>query len=406
VGLLGTYSNRDDPVTVLFVSASAAGPRRDAPITLAPGMCELTSDHFRQVADAAARARANFYVIEPDDAPLGGGARTENIAGTGFSGSDNPLEGLENLAGVTGGERLHMATTADALSRVLTGTAAYYVASLEPQPSDQNGRSHRLDVRVARPDVTVRTRPAIVFAKASGAASSARRLNAQEMLRVTDGFSDVPVRATAYVSRGAGDGTLKVTFVLEPSDPLIRFASAAAGLIDDQDRLVAQWSATDTDVNPLLGALAVPPGTYRLRAAVTDAAGGGGTADDRVVAALTPAGALTLSSLVLGLSRSGAFVPTLQFGAAPVALASFEIYGGAAGASLTTALEVAKTVDGAALVAGRLTLEGIAEGHYLATGAIPIGGLPPGDYVVRATVAIEGQPAGRIMRTLRKALPR
>jgi VWFA-related protein len=401
VGLLETYSYRDEPMTVLFFSTGLAGPRRDAPLTLAPGMCELNKDKFEQVAMAAARALANVFVIQPDDAPMGT-AQTETIAGFGFSGSNNPLEGLENLAGVTGGERLHLATSADALSRVLNHTAAYYVASLEPQPSDRDGRIHKLDVRVTRPGIVVRARPSITFRKDEARPSAVTRANAREMLRVADGFNDLSLRATGYVSRSAADGTIKVTFVAEPTDPLVRFASAAAALIDENGRIAGQWTASDMDATPMVGAMVVPAGTYRLRVAATDQAGRGGTADEQVVAALTPAGPLQLSTIVLGLSRSGVFVPTLEFGTEPVAIASFEIYGGAAGTALFTALEVARTLDGPALANLRLALERAAEGHYVATGAIPLGALPPGDFVVRATVGIEGQPAVQIVRTLRK----
>ena len=400
-GLLETYGYRDEPMTLLFFSTGMAGPRRDAPVTLAPGMCELNKDKFEQVAAAAARARANVYVIQPDDAAMRTTQR-ENIAGFGFTGSDNPLEGLENLAGVTGGERLHLATSADALGRVLLQSAAYYVASLEPQASDRDGRMHRLDVRATRPGVVVRARPSISFRKDESRTSTVTRANAREMLRVADGFNDLSIRATGYVSRNAADGTIKVTFVAEPTDPLVRFTSAAAALVDEDGRIVGQWTASDMEAAPMVGAMVVPAGTYRLRVAATDAAGRGGTADERVIAALTPAGPLQLSTLVLGLSRSGVFVPTLEFGSEPVAIASFEIYGGAAGTPLFSALEVARTLDGPAVATLRLALERAAEGRYLATGAIPLGALPPGDFVVRATVGIEGQPAAQIVRTLRK----
>ena len=389
-------------MTVLFFSTGLAGPRRDAPVTLAPGMCELNKDKFEQVGAAAARARANVYVIQPADAPMGI-AQAENIAGFGFTGSNNPLEGLENLAGVTGGERLHLATSATALSRVVSQTAAYYVASLEPQPSDRDGRIHKLDVRVTRPGVVVRARPSISFRKDEARPSAVKRANAREMLRVSDGFNDLSLRATGYVSRNAADGTIKVTFVAEPTDWLVRFASAAAALIDEGGRIVAQWTASDMDAAPMMGAMVVPTGTYRLRVAATDEAGRGGTADEQVVADLTPAGPLRLSTLVLGLSRSGVFVPTLEFGTEPVAIASFEIYGGAAGTPLFSALDVARTLDGPALANLRLTLERAAEGRYVATGAIPLGALPPGDFVVRATVGIEGQPAVQIVRHLAKS---
>src|SRR5439155_3577030 len=127
--------------------------------------CELTTDHFQQVGAAAADVRASFYVIQPEDVIVTRRTpQTENIAGFGFTGSDNPLEGLEHLAGVTSAHRLHLSEGA-VLSRILSETSAFYTAELVPERSDANSRSHRLDVRVSRPDVVVRARPAIRFAR-------------------------------------------------------------------------------------------------------------------------------------------------------------------------------------------------------------------------------------------------
>jgi VWFA-related protein len=403
VGLLGTVAGTDGPVTVMFFSVALAGPRRDAPVMMAPGMCELTKDHFEAVGAAAAKARANFYVIQPEDLMQVGAAQTENIAGAGFTGSDNPLLGLENLAGVTGGERIHLATTPTALRRVLYETSSYYVASLEPMASDRPGTRHTLDVRVARDRVAIRARPAIQFDKNEPGAARARA-NAREMLRVTDTYGALAIRTAGYVSRNAPDGTTKVVFLAEPVDPTVRLASAAAALVAADGRLVAQWSADDPTVSPLMGAMQAPPGTYRMRVAATDTSGRGGTADYEVVAALTDAGSLKLSSVVLGLSRDGGFSPRLQFGAEPVALGSLEIYGGSPGARVSAILEVAATMNGPALVTVPLAIAPGGADRYIATGAIPIGALPPGDYVVRAIVGIEGQPAGRVVRTLRKSL--
>jgi hypothetical protein len=117
---------------------------------------------------------------------------------------------------------------------------------------------------------------------------------------------------------------------------------------------------------------------------------------------LTPAGQLKLSSLLLGLSRDGGFIPKMQFAAEPVALAYLEIYGGIPGMPLIAALELATTLNGPAIVTVPLAIK-FADSRYLATGAVPIGALPPGDYAVRAIVGVEGQPAGRVVRTLRKA---
>jgi hypothetical protein len=94
-------------------------------------------------------------------------------------------------------------------------------------------------------------------------------------------------------------------------------------------------------------------------------------------------------------------MPRLQFGKEPVALATVELSGQATG-TITIGLEVARTLDGPALVSTPLAVERLGDDHYAATGAAPIGALPPGDYVVRAVVTVEGQPSVRVTRTLRK----
>ena len=62
---------RPAPVTLVLFTAGLAAPRRDAPMGLSPGMCELPVEHFRRVATAAGAARANFYVLQPADVGFG-----------------------------------------------------------------------------------------------------------------------------------------------------------------------------------------------------------------------------------------------------------------------------------------------------------------------------------------------
>ena len=151
-------------MTLVLFTAGLAAPRRDAPMGLQPGMCELPVDQFRQVATAASAARANFYVLQPADVGFGTAPSRQTFAGAGDRGSDNPLEGIEHLVGVTGGTRfpLDAAGTASLL-RVAKESSAYYVAELEPVPGDALGRSRPLDVRVSRRGVTVRARPEITL---------------------------------------------------------------------------------------------------------------------------------------------------------------------------------------------------------------------------------------------------
>jgi VWFA-related protein len=408
VGLVSGLAASESPTNVLFVTSGMAGPRRDASIALAPGMCELTIDMFNQLGAAAGAARTMFYVIQPEDLMVKPGQSLSNIAGAGFKGSDNPLEGIEHVAGVTGGERLHLAATGETtLVRIARETAAYYMLGFEVQPGDRNNASRQLDVRVAREGVSVRARPSVTIPRIDNRpGAKPQAVTPRSMLREGRAFRDLPLRGVGYVSHNPEDGKIKVVCLMEPTEPSVQLTAASAGLYDDGGRLVAQWTADAKALTgpSVVGALvASKPGTYRLRVAATDGAGRSGAADYEVLAEVPTVGPLKISSLVLGLSRGG-FVPRMLFGNEPVALGYFDLYG-PVDPGVTASAEIARSVEGPALGAAiPAAVRAVAgEPRSIATVALPIGALPPGDYVVRVTVTVPGHPSARILRTLRKA---
>jgi hypothetical protein len=221
------------------------------------------------------------------------------------------------------------------------------------------------------------------------------------MLRETRVFRDLPLRTAAYPSQNDAK-TVKLLSVIEPLEPGVMFTAAAAGLIDERGRLVAQSTSTSEELKstPVIAAMAVPPGRYRLRMAATDSSGRAGSADYDVVAELMPAGSLTMSALVLGLSRGG-FRPMLSFGAEPAALAYLELYGPVT-TKPTVTVELSLSIDGPALLSMPAAVaETKDDARRFVTAALPIGSLPAGDYVVRAIVTVDGKQA-RTFRTLRK----
>ena len=383
-GLFNGFAGSASPVTVAFFSASLVGPteqvvRSERTI----GTCALLPDMFQQVGNAVAAAGARLYIIEP-------------------IGLSNQIAGLDHLAGVTGGVRLHLGGTEDnAFTKILRETAAFYRVAFEPEPSQRNGNAHRLELRVNRPDVTVRVRPAVVIAKADARAAR----SPGDMLQQATVFRDLPLRATGFVSREAGQTKLKIVALGEPTDSSVALTAAAAGLVDANGKLVARSmvDAAQLKSGAIVTAMLANPGAYRLRFAATDAQGRTGSADYDLTAELRQAGTLQLSSLLLGLSRGG-FAPRMQFGSEPVALAYVEIYGGKAGEQVAATFELARSLNGPPMVTvpGALAATG---DHHSATAAIPIGALSPGDYVVRATIGIAGQPSTRVERTLRKVVP-
>jgi VWFA-related protein len=396
-GLLDDLAGGDGPTTVLFFSTGLTGL---TPMTLQTqaqagqaqpviGRCMILTDLFQHLGSAAEAARANFYIIPPDSSGV----------------TQRAIEGIEHLAGATGGTRLGMATAAEsALARVLRETSGYWVATFEPEPAERNGLSHRLDVKVAREAVTVRTRAGITIPAVRADVPATFAVTARDLLQQGRTFRELPLRVAGFASRLAGDTRLRVIALAESAEPAV-LTSASISLVDGNGKVVAQWHAQDAElvVPQLHAAFLAAPGMYRLRVAAVDQSRRRGTADFELDASLMPAGALRLSSIVVGLSRDGRFLPRLEFGSEASAMVQFEIYGGTPGMAIGAMLDVSDAVNGNALLATRLVVEATGEpDRFIAKGTLPIGALPAGDFVVRAIVEIQGQPAGRIVRTVRK----
>lgn len=408
--LLRGLVNHEGPMNVMFFSASLLAPRRDAIATQAPGVCEITTEHFQFVGQSAAASRALFFVILPTEVMPDPTYEATNFNAVG--GSANPMEGLEHLAGVTGGHRLTLATAqARPLDRVLMETSGYYMVGFEPEGSDRNGNNHGFDVSISRPGVTQRARPNIFIASARPD-EPVPTITPADMLREARVYRDLPLRVTGYSSRGTTPDEVQIAVLGEAAEPTAAIVAAAAGLFDSEGRLIAQWTANDSDVGrrAVFAAVSATPGTYRLRFAARDADGRTGTADTEIVAGLARAGQYELSSALLGLMRPGrdgasaSFQPRLEFTTEPVAIAYIEVYGGQAGNRVAANVEIATSVDGPPVIATPLAIQPTDDDNrFLAMGAVPIGGLPAGDYVVRVNVGAEGEVPAQVLRTLRKS---
>jgi len=401
-GFLTAYAGRPAPLTVVLFTAGLAAPRRDAPMALAPGMCELLMHHFERITVTAGAARANVYVLQPADIAMSASAWRESISGRDYLGSDNPLEGIEHFAGATGAARLALDGTGSAsLLRVARESAAYFEAELEPERREIVGRSRPLSVRVRRDGVTVRARPEITFTTPRRTRDAAR-LAVSELLAAPAPSTGLELRAAGFTVREHG-GQLRVGVIVETAEPAA-LTSLGAVLLD-RGEIAGRWFAADPAERPLLGAIAARPGRYRLRAAAIDENGRFGVAEDDVDVGLGAAGPLSLGSLMLGVSRNGGVEPRLRFGSEPTAIAAFDIYGGVAGMGLSAVLELARELEGPAIATVPLALARAGEDRVVATAAVPVGALAPGDYVVRGVIRLEDGTTGRVVRTLRKSPP-
>ena len=410
-GAIRSFRRGDGLPVVIVLSGGIMEPRSDAqrvaapnPVTgerpaSAPDACDVLYDDYKKLRETAGASGLHFFVARADRRNIP--PSVEDSAGR----STNIVAGLEHLASALNAPLINLSgSDGTPLLRVLQRTAGYYVMGFAPDSIDRNGEHRPLEMRTSRSGVTLQV-PISVMVPRPAANAAAPPTDAAELLKVTNVFRDLPLRATAVVTRDKPDNTLRIVGVGEPVDAKVTIASAAIGLVDANGRLAAQWSA-DTTANTssrLMAVFSGPGGSYRLRVAAIDSLGRMGTADYDFTAELSPAGSARLSDILLGVARESGFTPVLAFGNEVVATAYLELYGAQAGANVRAAFDIAETLNGPAVRSQVAVFAATDEpDKFVATAALPIGTLPPGDYVVRAAVAIEKQPVTRVVRALKK----
>jgi hypothetical protein len=176
-------------------------------------------------------------------------------------------------------------------------------------------------------------------------------------------------------------------------------------VIDDKGTLKLQWSAQPPYLtrSPLVAAIPVPGGKYRIRVAAIDDKGVTGAVDYDIDVALADAPPLKMGTMMVGVSDKG-FAPRLVFTAADTqAVGLLELYGVPAGANVTSKFELAESESSAPLgeAPGNVAAGPGEEGRRV-FGGFGITTLAPGDYVMRATIMVDGKIVGKATRTIRK----
>ncbi len=381
--------------TLVYVAGALSGPNDQRIVSAGQqsDLCQLRTREFEEIGNIAQASHASVYVVHVVDSTNVGGSPQAQQAG------------LDNLAGVSGGEIIRYSGAVDSLGRIAKETSAFYLASFTPEAADRNGSRQRVEVRVARDNVKVNARPHIAIGKGGPAASGAKPVTPREMIRVADTFTDLPLRAATYTSRNP-DGKVRVIVLFEPHEPAVKLTAATVIAYDQKGSSKAQWNAQAADLStvPIRSALIVEPGTYRVRVAATDASGRAGTVDISTAAEVAAAGALKMSGLVLGVAPKGVFAPRLQFQAGDEqAIGYVEIYGVAKDANVGVVYELAESEGGPAIANAPAQLSnGPTEDTRIAFGGFGIGPMEPGDLLMRAVVTLDGKPLGRVTRTVRK----
>lgn len=393
---------------VLFSSGMSANPPEVASIrsrvdgqgnidkTL-PETCQIRSQDLEAFGITAAMSPANMYVVHY---PLGLAAQ-QNVR--------EATSGIENIAGVSQSEMIRMQGGDEAsLSRIVKETGSYYIATVDGLAP---GPIRRVEVRAARDGVRINAHPAESSGGRAMAAGGGRggkdggKATPRDMIRVATVYRDLPLRAAAFLSKGAKDNELKVMVLFEPDESDTKLNAATIVFFDEKGNGKAQWNAQGNDLQaaPVLAASVVPAGTYRVRVAATDAKGRAGTTDIDLRAQLTDAAPLKLGNIILGTDPKS---PRLQFTATDKQVIGFlQIYGAAKDMNITVRYEIREsetaqplgTMDG-----NPLPVQGGGEDERMFWGGFGLDPLQPGDYLMRAVVSVNGKEVGAASRTLRK----
>lgn len=346
--------------------------------------CVLQTSDFQRVAAAADQVKAQFYIVRPEEPS-----------------SRTVAEGIDNLAGVTGGTAIYLTGADGAMARVARETSAYYVATFTAEGEERTGMSRRLELKSTRADVTIKARPTLAIARGSREA-----VTPQSMLRELTVHRDFGLRAVGIASRNDGDpkNPMKVVALAEPTDPSVKFKAAAAALYDGTGKLLAQWTARPEELqrSPMVAALPIVEGNFRLRVAAVDTNNRAATADYEVKVAQAPAGPAKLGGLMVGKSGTKVFEHLILLGGSDDVLAVFELYGRPE-VPFRAVVEIADStgVKTIAELAPQVLQTQIAD-KFLFMATLPTGQLQAGDYLVRAKVTFENSPTGELRQTIRK----
>jgi VWFA-related protein len=381
------------------------------------GHLDLRTD-IQAVASAAASANVRIYVLHVATSFLEAfSADRQSLSETPFQDDSLLASGLEMLAGMSAGSLFRVVAGADfAFERVAKETSAVYLLGLDPVPADQDGKPHRIQVRVRVPNTTVRSRTSFVVPAASAAPATPDEAVA-DALRQGPLAKDLPIRLAAQTLQHPENGQMRVLVsadigrgVRGPADVRVGFAISdqsgrVLGSAVDKMRLeprgagaAASWS--------YMNAIAIRPGSYTLRLAAADADGHVGSVEYQLDARVASGDGVALSDLFLFDPRRPPKQDWKTIVDGRIDAASLEIglemYPAKGKGPSSVAFDIADRPDGPAIVGVRAKPIGAdSNRRWLASALLDLRLLPPGDYVAVATAFDNDKRLGRVSRPFR-----
>ncbi len=397
--------------------APIEGPKAIVMISEGLSTDPTTIDSLRRFATALEQSRVSLYALHLEaplsEAEMLGGSTIKSRALDERAG----LAGMDEMASWARGTAIRVPGSAKAaLDQIDAEMSGYYLLSFEREPSDKDGASAGIQVKVNRDGVVVRSRreftPGPLPAGAAGSTKAAPSLKdtMTTLLNWPGAISDVDVDVDTFVT--PVPGSAKDTRLLVVAE-LGRTASAvkAVGyaIANETGKVVADQLDTPPTLQPLprdrslyAFALSLPPGKYRLKLGTIDAEGHRGSVDHLFEISPWPAGAVRVSDLMLSDEPSGMTRPSARIASDAESLsARLEVHADTPAAfdGITIKLQIQRVGETTLLGALPLALaETQQPQRRVAAATLNIASLAPGNYVV--TVIVQGA-AGEIARRAR-----
>jgi VWFA-related protein len=382
-------------------------------IVLSQGlMLDGSAAEATALANLAAEARVSINVLM--FAQAAGNASQARLSETLSQDRDLREAGLETLAARSRGSLFRVVTNPQyILDRLRNEMSAHYMLAVEPAERDRDGRPHQIRVQVGRQNVQVRSRRQVQYTVLKPNTWS-RDVVMGRVLRSPAANTELPMRLSTYTFRDSAPGKVKVILAAE-IDPesmdkqldlaigFVIFDQVGKPVLSGQERKI--YSAnSDLPIRYEL-AVAVDPGTYRLRIAAVDMAGKSGSVEREVAAFGMSNHEFALGDLILSSVRDGRGNDLR----APVVLqvtdgqlATYtELYTNKPGALDDTQVvfEIADTADGPTLQTSKAEIrERTDQTMRQALAVVPVGALPPGRYIARAIVTRGEKHIGKLTR--------
>ena len=415
------FNTRD---TILALSAFMTGlsslEGTKSIVFISEGLIETPDNRgdFNDLGRVADASRVRMFVIQLNQPVYDINTRKAPANAAGDIGLE--LSGLQNIAGVTGGEIFRPSGRVDsAMEQIDRATSAYYLVGFEPNDKERDGKYHKIALTLVRKDIRVKSRNGFEIGPLDKADKDAKKkdpagasLTAILHDNIRD-YRDLPMRANAFSFRDAGasvnqaDAASIKIVVLAETLGTGTMTSAAFAVISESGGQGAEWIADAADLvtSPVVTAGVVQPGRYRVRVAAGDALGRSGAVDVVIDARLTNAGPLQVSSLMPGRLANGGFQPRLDFSGLAEITGFVELYNVPLLAGVPAVrLELADTPDGPAIATADATIGITAvSDRRIARGtvAIPLTA-GSGNLILRAQVLLDGKVVGTVTRAVRR----